>query len=226
MRRIGALTLSLLLVLATQAFAAGLITKLQAEKKALAAVGGGTVIQAVLDTNAGKKTWSVDIAGATYEFEVWVDAHTGSILRILKQPPVQGLALITKAQAEKDALKAVGGGTVIQAVLDFNNGKKTWSVDIAGATHEYEVWVDAHTGAILNIIVQPPAALACTFISKATAQKDALAAIGGGSVIFSILERTDNPPVWSVDTVAKTHLEYEVKVNACTGKIVAIIPGG
>ena len=52
---------------AAQAFAAGLISKAQSEKDALAAVGGGTVIQAVLDTNLGKKTWSVDIAGSTNE---------------------------------------------------------------------------------------------------------------------------------------------------------------
>jgi uncharacterized membrane protein YkoI len=63
--------------------------------------------------------------------------------------------LITKAQGEKDALAAVGGGKVILAVLENNMGKKTWSVDISGSKHEYEVWVDAHTGAILKIITQP-----------------------------------------------------------------------
>ncbi len=62
---------------------------------------------------------------------------------------------ITKAQAEKDALAAVHGGTVTLAVLETNMNKLTWSVDITGKTHEYEVWVDAHTGAILKIIVQP-----------------------------------------------------------------------
>ena len=63
--------------------------------------------------------------------------------------------LITKAQAEKDALAAVHGGTVTLAVLEHDMGKTTWSVDIVGSQHEYEVWVDAHTGAILRIITQP-----------------------------------------------------------------------
>ncbi len=63
--------------------------------------------------------------------------------------------VITKAQAEKDAVAAVHGGTVTLAVLEQNMGKLTWSVDVTGKTHEYEVWVDAHTGAILKIIVQP-----------------------------------------------------------------------
>lgn len=65
------------------------------------------------------------------------------------------LGTITKFQAEKDALAATHGGTVTLAVLESNMGKLTWSVDIRGTTHEYEVWVDAHTGAILKVIVQP-----------------------------------------------------------------------
>lgn len=70
---------------------------------------------------------------------------------------VQAVAagLITKAQAEKDARAAVGGGTVTLAVLENELGRKIWSVDVVASTHEYEVWVDAHTGAILKIITQP-----------------------------------------------------------------------
>jgi uncharacterized membrane protein YkoI len=224
--RFAKLLVVVLVAGALQAMAASLITKTQAEKDALAAVGGGTVIQALLDTNLGKKTWSVDIAGTTNEYEVWVDAHTGAILKIITQPLAPGSTLISKAQAEQDALAAVGGGTVLQAVLDTNLGKKTWSVDILGTAHEYEVWVDAHTGAILKIITQPLVATSCTYISKGTAQKNALAAVGGGSVLFTILEKTDVPPVWSVDVLATKGSEYEVKVNACTGSIVAIIIGG
>jgi len=63
--------------------------------------------------------------------------------------------LISKAQAERDALKAVNGGSVIQAVLGTQGRLRIWSVDIAQPTHEYEVHVDAHAGAILKIIVQP-----------------------------------------------------------------------
>jgi len=224
--RFASLLAVVLVAGALQAMAASLITKAQAEKDALAAVGGGTVIQAVLDTNLGKKTWSVDITGTTNEYEVWVDAHTGAILKIITQPLALGSTLISKAQAEHDALSAVGGGSVLQAVMDTNLGKKTWSVDILGSAHEYEVWVDAHTGAILKIITQPLAATACSYIGKSTAQKDALAAVGGGSVLFTILEKTDVPPVWSVDVLATKGGEYEVKVNACSGSIVAIIIGG
>jgi uncharacterized membrane protein YkoI len=210
-----------------QLLASSLISKARAEKDALAAVGGGTIIQAVLETNMGKKTWSVDVAGAAHEYEVWVDAHTGAILKIITQPPAIGASIMLKAQAENQALAAVGEGTVLQSVLETNMGKKTWSVDILSTDNEHEVWVDAHSGATLKIITQPLAALApCKFISKATAEKHALAAVGGGKVLSAVLEKTDNPPVWSVNVVSTKGSEYEVKVNACTGAIVAIIVGG
>jgi len=222
------LTLLTVLLGASLAFAAGLISKQTAEKDALKAVGGGTVLQATLDTNAGKLVWSVDIAGSTHEYEVWVDAHTGHILRIITQP-LATMPLMSKAQAEQDALSAVGGGEVLQAVLDTmgKTDRRVWSVDVLGSAHEYEVQIDAHTDAVLKVITQPLAALApCTFITKAKAERIALAAVGGGKVLLAVLEKTDNPPDWSVDVVKSNGSEYEVKVNACTGKVIRIIIGG
>ncbi len=63
-------------------------------------------------------------------------------------------ATITKQRAEAIALQAVGGGTVLLAVLEREDGTVHWSVDITGATDEYEVWVSTH-GKLLKIIAQP-----------------------------------------------------------------------
>jgi len=222
------LTLLTVLLGASLAFAAGLISKQTAEKDALKAVGGGTVLQATLDTNAGKLVWSVDIAGSTHEYEVWVDAHTGHIVRIITQP-LATMPLMSRAQAEQDALSAVGGGEVLQAVLDSmaKTDRRVWSVDVLGSAQEHEVQIDAHTDAVLKVITQPLEALApCTFITKAKAERIALAAVGGGKVLLAVLEKTDTPPDWSVDVVKSNGSEYEVKVNACTGKVIRIIIGG
>ena len=228
MKRLN-LTLAMVLIGTSLAFAAGLISKQTAEKDALKAVGGGSVLQATLDSNGGKKVWSVDIAGSMHEYEVWVDAHSGAILKIIAQPPAAQSALISQAQAEQEALAAVSGGEVLQARLDsfVKNDRKTWSVDILGSAHEHEVTVDAHTGTVLKIVSQPLEALApCTFITKAKAEKIALAAVGGGKVLLAVLDKTDTPVNWSVDVAHNNGSEYEVKVNACTGKVIAIIIGG
>jgi uncharacterized membrane protein YkoI len=63
-------------------------------------------------------------------------------------------ATITKQRAEAIALQAVGGGTVVLAVLERENATIHWSVDITGSTEEYEVWVSTH-GKVLRIIAQP-----------------------------------------------------------------------
>ena len=63
-------------------------------------------------------------------------------------------ATITKQRAEAIALQAVGGGTVVLAVLEREDGLIHWSVDITGSTEEYEVWVSTH-GKVLKIITQP-----------------------------------------------------------------------
>lgn len=225
MKRLN-LTLLIVLVGSSLASAAGLISKQTAESDALKAVGGGTVQQATLESYSGKIVWSMDIVDSTHEYEVLVDAHTGTIVKIVAQ---SSTALISKADAEEDALSAVGGGHVLQAVLDTvgTNDKRVWSVDILGFANEYEVWVDAHTSVVLRIITQPLGAMApCTFLTKAQAEKIALAAVGGGRVVLAVLDKTDTTINWSVDVVARTGSEYEIKVNACTGKVIAIIIGG
>ena len=105
----------LVLAFATQAMAAHLITKAQAEQAALNAVGGGTVILAVRDNVGRTPIWSVDIRGAAHEYEVWVDAHTAAILKIITQPLAAKGPMLSSAQAEAAAASAVGAGTVLQS---------------------------------------------------------------------------------------------------------------
>lgn len=224
-----AVTLAVLVVLAASlsAVAAGLISKTQAEQDALKAVNGGTVIQAVLETEGRLRYWSIDIAQPTHEYEVHVNAYTGAILRIIVQPAgaqLNGAALLSRQEAVQLAMTAAGGGSVRDARLEKEAEQKVWSVDLSTAEAETQVRLDAHSGQVLKLITQP-AASTCRFISKATAEKAALAAVGGGSVLLAVLESQDHPAVWSIDT-ANARGEFEVKVNACTAKIVAIVPGG
>lgn len=226
MKRSLSLALVVLLIGSVLASAATLISKQQAEQDALIAVGGGTVTQIHKEKELGKIIWSVDVTGATQEYEVWVDAHAGTILQILSQPlgPQQGY--IIKQQAEQAALKAVGGGAVVQAQRDQWKGYQIWDVTITELGLEYEVFVNARNAAILNVTKRSAGAQTQQkYISKAQAEQIALKAVGGGKVLLIVLEKNDNPPDWSVDVRATNGTEYEVKVNAYTGKVIAIIRG-
>ena len=223
MKKLAALLSLVLLSGVIQAMAAGLITKSQAEQDALNAVAGGTVDQVNREKEMGKLIWSVNISRPTNEYEVWVDAHTGRILRVTTQP-LSPTKMINRQQAVQIALKAVGGGKVIHAQRDQWKGSQIWDVTITQPGWEYDVYVDAHSGAVLKIIKHKNAA-SQKFISKATAEQIALKAVGGGTVLLVTLEKNDNPPDWSVDVRATSGKEFEVKVNAYTGKVIAIIPG-
>jgi uncharacterized membrane protein YkoI len=228
MKRAATSVVLVVLAASVMAAAAGLISKGQAEKDALKAVNGGTVIQAALDSIGEKMVWSVDIAQPANEYEVHVDAHTGAILKIIVQPggAVNGRSLLTKPEAEREAENTASGGTVLDAKLEKDGTEKIWSVDLSKPEAETEVQMDAYSGQILKIITQPSnTAKTCTYLSKAKAEADAVAAVGGGRVLLAVLETKDHPVVWSVDTT-NSRGEFEVKVNACTGKIVAIVPGG
>jgi uncharacterized membrane protein YkoI len=221
-KKLAALLSLVLLAGVTQAMASGLITKFQAEQVALSAVGGGTVHQAYVEKEMGKLVWAVDIEGAATYYQVWVDAHTGAILSVIQHlPPGNNIG---KQQAEQIALKAVGGGKVIQAQRDQWKGYQIWDVAITQPGWEYDVYLNAHTGAVLKIN-KVRSAVSMKFIGKAKAEQIALNAVGGGTVLLVTLEKNDNPPDWSVDVKATNGKEYEVKVNAYTGKVIAIIPG-
>lgn len=226
MKKSAALLSIVLLAGVVQAMAAGLLTKSQAEQDALTAVGGGTVTRAFHEKELGKLIWSVDITGALNEFEVWVDAHTGSILQVTTQPLGPQSGFITLQQAEQAALQAVGGGTVVQAQRDHWKGYQIYDVAITQPGFEYDVYVNARNAGILKVIKHVnKAGMSRQYITKAQAEKIALAAVGGGKVLLIRLEKGDNPVDWSVDVKATNGKQYEVKVNAVTGKVIAIIPG-
>jgi hypothetical protein len=120
MKRTASLVVLVVLAASVIAAAAGLISKAQAERDALKAVNGGSVIQ-VLGTQGRLRIWSVDIAQATHEYEVHVDARAGAILKIIVQPggTVNGRFLLTRPEAEHEAENAPGG-----TVLDASSKKK------------------------------------------------------------------------------------------------------
>ena len=74
------------------------VSKVDAEKVALARVPNGTIKESELETEHGKLVWSFDIAtpGTTDITEVQVDAKTGEVVSVEKET-------LAQQQAEKRA---------------------------------------------------------------------------------------------------------------------------
>jgi uncharacterized membrane protein YkoI len=77
-------------------------------------------------------------------------------------------------------------------------------------------------GLLLTCVV---VALAATPISKAHAEQIALSAVGGGTVTLAQLEIHDRPPRWSIDITQTSGAQFEVWVQAYTGKVLLIKKG-
>jgi len=224
MKKLAALLSLVLLASVTQAAAAGLISKQQAEKDALyavcdGAVDGACVVDgAYVEKQMGRLVWAVDIFHPATYYQVWVDAHTGTILRIiLHLPPYKP---ITRQQAEQIALKAVGGGRVVQAQRDQWKGYQVWDVTITQPGYEFEVYVDAHSGAVLKITEQkdgtPPG-----LISKKQAEQIVLNAVGGGTLQDAQLDDYKGKRAWDVD-ITQPGWEFTVYVDAHSGAVLKI----
>jgi uncharacterized membrane protein YkoI len=225
MKSLISLAVAGLLLGSVVSHAATLISRSEAEQKALHVVGGGTITQALEEKELGRIIWSVDITGRSREYEVWLDAHTAATLRVISQPLSPDSRYTLQSQAEETALKALGGGTVIQIQRDQWKGFEIWDVTIVQPGFEFEVFLNARNDAVLKI-AKFADSVAPRILPKAEAEKIALHAVGGGQVLLIVLERNDNPPVWSVDVLATNGMEYEVKVNMYTGHVTAIIVGG
>jgi uncharacterized membrane protein YkoI len=224
--------LVLLLCLATAASAANYISKAAAENIALNATGGGKVVQCALESEYMTRVWAVNIfnSSSSMEYDVSINAYTGKILKIVSQPQDN---MISKQVAEAAAL-LVGGKSyplpvpptaapyvLDSKVADQDEGKKGWEVAVQ--------WPDGATSVAVNGEKAVATGLAEQFgkrvISKATAEKLALAAVGGGTILPpTLLEMADRPPHWSVN-VTRGAFEYEVWVDAYSGKILRTIRG-
>jgi uncharacterized membrane protein YkoI len=216
------------LAFVTATMAANYISKAAAERIALRAVGKGSVVQAVLETEYLTRVWSVTIITTGYEYDVAVNAYTGKVMKLVRQSQTD---LITQGQAEVAAMLATHGGplpsgpgatefVIASKLNDMDEGGKGWEVVVQTADCAATVAVQGETGVVTNIAQ----AMNRKLLTRAASEKLALAAVGGGKVILAALEMTDKPPHWSIDITAGVN-EFEVWVDAYTGKILNIIRG-
>lgn len=157
------LVLALSLPLIAEAQPKPKITKSQAEKAALAEVKGGKVLSGEYEHESGKYIWSFDIKVGDTIKEAWVDPNSGKVLKVSTETPADEKkekskdvksAKITKAEAEKIALKAVPGGKVMEAELEHESGMFIWSLDVKSGKETKEVWIDPQSGKVVKITTE------------------------------------------------------------------------
>lgn len=138
-KMLAIIALALSLPLLAEAQPKPKITKSQAQKAALAEVKGGKVLSGEYEQESGKYIWSFDIKVGDTIKEAWVDPTSGKVLKVSTETPANEKkeksedmksAKITKAEAQRIALKAVPGGKVMEAELEHESGMFIWSLDV------------------------------------------------------------------------------------------------
>src|SRR5450830_53020 len=117
-------------------------------------------------------------------------------------------------------------GDVISLEAELDKGKAIYEFDIKGADgKETEVEVEANTGKIIEVNLEvadanDPAFKAKAKITLEEAKKIALALHAGEVVESEFKIEADGDPSYEFDIKSKNGKEWEVEVDAVTGKVV------
>lgn len=156
-----------------QAVSGNLLT----EKEAIALVkkkAAGTVKEFELDTDDGRKEYDIEMKDDQFKYEIELDAVTGEFLKFEKERYRNGTKEV-KVQTEKVAASTKGAEPANQAVkadgktmltedqalaiakkhasgvvTDFELDDNVYEIEIEDGDIEYELDIDAYTGAILS----------------------------------------------------------------------------
>jgi uncharacterized membrane protein YkoI len=151
------------------------------------------------------------------------------------QAKLEAKAKVSKADAQKTALAKVPNGTIKEGNLEMEKGKLIYSFDITTPDSKdiTEVNVDAITGQIVAVEKETPQdqakeaekdkLKAQAKVSKADAEKIALAKVPSGTIKEGDLEMEKGKLIYSFDITTPGSKDItEVNVDAITGQVVAV----
>ncbi|MCM3744386.1 PepSY domain-containing protein [Sporosarcina luteola] len=139
-----------------------MISLQDAKKVATDKVKGANVTEVELDEDDGRYHYDIDLKDGKYEYDLEVDAVTGKIIKFEKEVENDSKAQTEKVADQKQAMKDKkdmlseeqalkiakqhASGVVTEVELDDN----VYEIEMEDGKIEYEVDIDAYTGAILS----------------------------------------------------------------------------
>ena len=131
--------------------------------------------------------------------------------------PVQSIGIATKAVKP--------AGRVFDLDLDRERGRLVWEADVASAGREFEVRIHARSGKVLRVRRDrtPDPEMALLRSAKVTAVRAvriSKRAARGAALEDLGLERQRGNVVWSADLGTGAGVEYDVVVDAVSGKVL------
>lgn len=202
----------------------------QAKNAALKKVPSATVIKMESDHDDGVLVYEIELLKTGKEHNFEYRASDGKLLQYdweIQNPPVQdqNKKNLSKKAIQKKARSKVKKATVLSTALTYDDGRSEYKVKLSKKNKSYKLIYDAKSGKLLEYEWK---LLASGSGSSEAGGKDiglekaksiAQKKVPGATIVKAKRDTDDGIQVYEVELV-KDGYEYEVKIDAKTGKIL------
>lgn len=198
-----------------------------AKKAALKKVPSATVIKVGSDHDDGTLVYEVELLKGGKEHNFEYRASDGKLIQYdweITNPSQtdQDKKDISQKSIQKKAQKKVKKATVISTVLKYDDGRAEYKVKLRKGNKNYTLVYDSKSGKLLEYewkIASSDSSSDKKDIGLEKAKSIAKKKAPGASIVKAKLDNDDGVQVYEVELV-KGAYEYEVKIDAKTGKVL------
>lgn len=199
----------------------------QAKKLARQKVKSATVIKAEEDMDDGVAVYEVSLHKGNKEYDLKYRKSDGKLLEYEWELPDLGYgdqtkANVSKSKIKKKAQKKVKKASVRSIQLKSDDGRMEYTVRLQKDSYRYTLVYDAKKAKLIEYQQKytgsGEGASTSKEISKNKAKQIALKAVPGATVVKIERDKENGTVVYEVELV-KGHYEYEIVIDAKSGKI-------
>lgn len=200
----------------------------QAKKAALKKVPSATVLKAESDYDDGILVYEVEVLKGGKEYNFEYRASDGKLIQYdweISNPPYtdQDRKNIPQKSIQKKAKNKVKNAAVLSVVLQNDDGRAEYKAKLQKGNKKYTLVYDSKSGKLLEyeweIVSTNPASSKKKEIGLEKAKAIAKKKAPGASIVKAKLDNDDGVRVYEIELV-KGSYEYEVKIDAKTGKVL------
>lgn len=208
--------------------AKGISSLEQAKKLARQKVKSATVTKVEADIDDGVAVYEVSLRKGSKEYDIKYRKSDGKLLEYSWELPDLGYgdqtkANVSKAKIKKKALKQVKKASVRSIQLENDDGRMEYKVLLQKGSYRYTLIYDAKKVKLLEYEQKytgsKAGASASKEISMNKAKQIALKKVPGATVVKLERDQENGTVVYEVE-LKKGHYEYEMVIDAKSGKIL------
>ena len=196
--------------------ASKLIGSTKAKEIMLKKVPGAKIVKFRLD-NDRTPEYEGELTKGSYKYEIDVNAKTGKITDYEKEKiKTSSSKYIGETKAKEIMLKKVPGAKIVKFKLDKDYTPE-YDGELTKGSYKYEISVNAKSGKITDYEKEKIKTSSKKLIGEAKAKEIMLKKVPGAKIVKFELDN-DKTPEYEGE-LRKGKYEYEISVNAITGKI-------